>query len=117
VRGCVRRGAVELEHRAQIAGLRLGGNSTPTVTEVHTWLEAAVVGHTVRGLDMMSFGPQIEASQSPNERVSTPTVGRFWRRSPVSSTSFGPRERQQRHPPRRRPDADLASGKTIVSRL
>ena len=27
---------------------------------------------------MLSFGPQIEASHSPDERVSIPTVERFW---------------------------------------
>ena len=32
-----------------------------------------------RGLDMISFGPQIEAPHSPDERVSIPTVERFWR--------------------------------------
>ena len=32
-----------------------------------------------RGLDMLSFGPQIEAPHSPDERVSIPTVERFWR--------------------------------------
>ena len=30
-------------------------------------------------LDMVSFGPQIEAPHSPDERVSIPTVERFWR--------------------------------------
>ena len=32
-----------------------------------------------RGLDMLSFGPQIESPHSPDERVSIPTVERFWR--------------------------------------
>ena len=32
-----------------------------------------------RGLDMISFGPQIESPHSPDERVSIPTVERFWR--------------------------------------
>jgi dipeptidase D len=38
-----------------------------------------VIGDRVRGLDMVSFGPQIEAAHSPDERVSIPTVERFWR--------------------------------------
>ena len=33
----------------------------------------------VRGLDMLSFGPQIEFPHSPDERVSIPTVERFWK--------------------------------------
>ena len=28
---------------------------------------------------MISFGPQIESPHSPDERVSIPTVERFWR--------------------------------------
>jgi dipeptidase D len=52
----------------------------PIVTAVHAWLETAVIGSRVPGrLDMLSFGPQIEAPHSPDERVSVPTVERFWR--------------------------------------
>jgi dipeptidase D len=54
-------------------------HQAPTVTAVHAWLETAVIGGRVPGLDMVSFGPQIEAPHSPNERVSIPTVLRFWR--------------------------------------
>ena len=49
------------------------------VTAVHAWLETAVIGARVPGVDMVSFGPQIEAPHSPDERVSIPTVERFWR--------------------------------------
>jgi dipeptidase D len=50
----------------------------PIVTAVHAGLETAVVGSKVPGLDMLSFGPQIEFPHSPDERVSVPTVERFW---------------------------------------
>ena len=50
-----------------------------TVTAVHAWLETAVIGDRVSDLDMVSFGPQIEAPHSPDERVSISTVERFWR--------------------------------------
>ena len=51
----------------------------PIITAVHAWLETAVIGDRVLGgLDMLSFGPQIEAPHSPDERVSIPTVERFW---------------------------------------
>jgi dipeptidase D len=50
----------------------------PIVTAVHAGLETAVIGGKVPGLDMISFGPQIESPHSPDERVSIPTVGRFW---------------------------------------
>ena len=42
-------------------------------------LETAPIGETVAGLDMLSIGPQIEFPHSPDERVSIPTVERFWR--------------------------------------
>jgi len=57
---------------------RLFGEA-PVVTAVHAWLETAVIGARVPALDMVSFGPQIEAPHSPDERVSIPTVERFWR--------------------------------------
>jgi dipeptidase D len=50
----------------------------PIVTAVHAGLETAVIGGKVKGLDMISFGPQIEGPHSPDERVSIPTVQRFW---------------------------------------
>jgi dipeptidase D len=53
--------------------------SAPAVTGVHAWLETAVIGDRVPGLDMISFGPQIEAPHSPDERVDIPSVERFWR--------------------------------------
>jgi dipeptidase D len=57
---------------------RLFGKA-PSITAVHAWLETAVIGDRVPGLDMLSLGPQIEAPHSPDERVSIPTVERFWR--------------------------------------
>jgi dipeptidase D len=57
---------------------RLFGEA-PGITAVHAWLETAVIGDKLPGLDMVSFGPQIEAPHSPDERVSIPTVERFWR--------------------------------------
>ena len=51
----------------------------PIITAVHAWLETAVIGDRVPGMDMLSFGPQIEAPHSPDERVSIATVKRFWR--------------------------------------
>ena len=48
------------------------------ITAVHAGLETAVIGSKVPGLDMLSFGPQIEFPHSPDERVSIPTVERFW---------------------------------------
>jgi dipeptidase D len=63
---------------ASRAYTRLFGEQ-PVVTAVHAGLETAVIGDKVPGLDMLSFGPQIEFPHSPDERVSIPTVDRFWR--------------------------------------
>jgi dipeptidase D len=51
----------------------------PIVTATHGGLEPAVVGGKVKSpVDMLSFGPQIEFAHSPDERVSIPSVERFW---------------------------------------
>ena len=51
----------------------------PVVTAVHAGLETSVIGGKVdRPLDMLAIGPQIEFPHSPDERVSIPTVQRFW---------------------------------------
>ena len=62
---------------AKVVYERLFG-APPIVTAVHAGLETAVIGGKVHGLDMLSFGPQIEFPHSPDERVSVPTVERFW---------------------------------------
>jgi dipeptidase D len=52
----------------------------PRVTAVHAGLETAVIGTKVSSpLDMLALGPQIDAPHSPDERVSIPTVERFWK--------------------------------------
>ncbi len=52
----------------------------PVVTAIHAGLETAVIGSKVSGrLDMLAIGPQIEGPHSPDERVSIPTVERFWK--------------------------------------
>jgi dipeptidase D len=50
----------------------------PHVTAIHAGLECGLLGERVPGLDMVSFGPQIEGAHSPDERVSVPSVARFW---------------------------------------
>ena len=51
----------------------------PEVTAVHAGLECGLLGEKVPGMDMISFGPQIEGAHSPDERVHIPSVGRFWK--------------------------------------
>ena len=50
----------------------------PEVTAVHAGLECGLLGEKIPGLDMISFGPQIEGAHSPDERVHIPSVERFW---------------------------------------
>ena len=50
----------------------------PDVSAVHAGLEAAVIGDKVGGMDMVSFGPQIEGAHSPDERLDVTTVPRFY---------------------------------------
>lgn len=53
--------------------------SEPAVKAIHAGLECGIIGEKVRGMDMISFGPQIEFPHSPDERVHIDSVGRFWK--------------------------------------
>jgi dipeptidase D len=48
------------------------------VAAVHAGLECGIIGDRYDGMDMISFGPQIEFPHSPDERVKIDTVGRFY---------------------------------------
>lgn len=50
----------------------------PHVTAIHAGLECGLLGGKIPGLDMVSFGPQIEGAHSPDERVHVPSVARFY---------------------------------------
>jgi dipeptidase D len=52
--------------------------SEPLVVAVHAGLECGIIGEMIPGMDMISFGPQIEFPHSPNERVKIDSVGRFY---------------------------------------
>ena len=52
--------------------------SEPHVEAVHAGLECGIIGEMIPGMDMISFGPQIEFPHSPNERVKVDSVGRFY---------------------------------------
>jgi len=53
-------------------------NKDPHVTAIHAGLECGLLGEKIPGLDMVSFGPQIEGAHSPDERVNVASVARFW---------------------------------------
>jgi dipeptidase D len=50
----------------------------PHVEAVHAGLECGIIGEMVPGMDMISFGPQIENPHSPDERVKVGSVDRFY---------------------------------------
>jgi len=50
----------------------------PEVGAVHAGLECGIIGEKYAGMDMISFGPQIEFPHSPDERVKIDTVGTFY---------------------------------------
>ncbi len=49
------------------------------VGAVHAGLECGIIGEKYPGMDMISFGPQIEFPHSPDERVKVASVDPFWR--------------------------------------
>ncbi|MGD8726045.1 MAG: aminoacyl-histidine dipeptidase [Gemmatimonadales bacterium] len=50
----------------------------PAVKAIHAGLECGIIGEKVPGMDMISFGPQIEFPHSPDERVKISSVETFY---------------------------------------
>jgi dipeptidase D len=50
----------------------------PEIKAVHAGLECGIIGEKFPGMDMISFGPTIEHPHSPEERVHTASVEKFW---------------------------------------
>ena len=48
------------------------------VTAIHAGLETGILGSRIAGLDMLSFGPQIEGAHSPTERVNVASTAKFY---------------------------------------
>jgi dipeptidase D len=51
----------------------------PRLIAMHAGLECGVIGEKYPGMQMISFGPQIESPHSPNERVEIDSVAEFWK--------------------------------------
>jgi dipeptidase D len=51
----------------------------PRLIAMHAGLECGVIGEKYPGMQMISFGPQIESPHSPNERVEIDSVADFWK--------------------------------------
>ena len=62
---------VQAVHRREL------GNE-PEVKAIHAGLECGILGKKIPGIDMISFGPQIEFPHSPDERVHIASVARFY---------------------------------------
>ena len=50
----------------------------PHLTAVHAGLECGVISDKIPGMDMVSFGPDLEGAHSPDERVSISSTEAFW---------------------------------------
>ncbi|MBU5638705.1 aminoacyl-histidine dipeptidase [Geomonas sp. Red69] len=51
----------------------------PEVKAIHAGLECGIIGERIPGMDMVSFGPNMEKVHSPDERVYIESVARYWR--------------------------------------
>lgn len=54
-------------------------NEKPKVGACHAGLECGILGKNYPEMDMISFGPTIHGAHSPDERVSIPSVQKFWK--------------------------------------
>lgn len=52
--------------------------SEPKVTAIHAGLECGIIMEKVPGMDVISFGPEMHGVHSPQERLSIPSVARFY---------------------------------------
>lgn len=50
----------------------------PNVTAIHAGLECGLIGENLPGMDMISFGPELESVHSPDERAQISSTARFW---------------------------------------
>jgi dipeptidase D len=50
----------------------------PQVKAVHAGLECGIIGERCPGMDMVSFGPTLQAVHSPDEKIYIDSVGKFW---------------------------------------
>ena len=64
----------------------------PKVKACHAGLECGILGKHLPGVDMISFGPNIRAAHSPDEKVQISSVQKFWKylletinRTPISN--------------------------------
>jgi dipeptidase D len=49
------------------------------IKAVHAGLECGIIGERYPGMDMISFGPTLEAVHSPDEKIHIASVEKFWK--------------------------------------
>ena len=54
-------------------------NEDPQVKACHAGLECGILGKHLPDVDMISFGPNIRAAHSPDEKVQISSVQKFWK--------------------------------------
>jgi dipeptidase D len=50
----------------------------PAVKAVHAGLECGIIGERFPGMDMVSFGPTLQAVHSPDEKIFIDTAEKYW---------------------------------------
>jgi dipeptidase D len=53
-------------------------NSKPEVKAIHAGLECGIIGEHYEGMDMISFGPDLEKVHTPDERIRISSVANIW---------------------------------------
>lgn len=54
-------------------------NAEPDVLAIHAGLECGLIGEKYPGMDMISYGPELKAVHSPDERIEIKSVEKFWK--------------------------------------
>jgi len=54
-------------------------NEEPKIKACHAGLECGILGKHLPGVDMISFGPNIRAAHSPDEKVQISSVQKYWK--------------------------------------
>ncbi len=50
----------------------------PKIEAIHAGLECGLIGEKYPGIDMLSFGPELQDVHSPDERINIPSTERCW---------------------------------------
>ena len=61
------------------------------VKSIHAGLECAIIGDKYKGMDMISFGPDLKDPHSPNEGLHIPSLGKVWQFMVALLESYGRR--------------------------